>query len=152
MSDFCHQTNDVIDIGPGPLPRAWRNVSGLDKASAADLKAVGWLPVVYVNEAYDSATQVRTGPTGSNVGAVVAPGADAVTGTYTVRDKTVQELADDQRNQDLAGLRGAGKDLALVLTELIQWIVANTAMQATDFSPAVRQAYLDLRAIADRVK
>ncbi len=58
----------------------------------------------------------------------------------------------EQRVNDLSTLRSAGKDIALVLTELVDWQLANTAMQATDFTPQVRQAYLDLKAIADRVK
>ncbi len=58
----------------------------------------------------------------------------------------------EQRSADLTVLRTAGKSLALVLTELVDWQLANTAMKATDFTPQVRQAYLDLKAIADRVK
>lgn len=58
----------------------------------------------------------------------------------------------EQRTADLEVLRQAGKDLALVLTELVDWTLANTAMQASDFTPQVKQAYLDLKAITDRVK
>lgn len=58
----------------------------------------------------------------------------------------------EQRITDTAQLREAGKDIALVLTELVDWLLANTAMQATDFTPKVKQAYLNLKAIADRVK
>lgn len=58
----------------------------------------------------------------------------------------------EQRADDLRVLREAGKDLALVLTELVDWTLANTAMQASDFTLNVKQAYLDLKAIADRVK
>jgi len=85
--NYCHQTNDVIDITPRKLPRAWLNISGLDKATVAELKSWGWLPVVYVNETYDPATQVRTGPTGCNVGDAVPAGADEVTGAYALLDK-----------------------------------------------------------------
>jgi hypothetical protein len=63
-------------------------------------------------------------------------------------DRTDQE----QRQADLGVLREAGKDMALVLTELVSWLIANTAMQANDFTPQVKQAYLNLKAIADRVK
>ncbi len=90
--DYCHVINSAIDEGPKPLPKAWRNVSGLNKATAAHLKTLGWLPVVYVNETYDPATQIRTGPVGCNIGDAVAQGADDVTGTYTVRAKTQTEL------------------------------------------------------------
>ena len=87
MTVFCHQTGDVIGEGPKPLPKSWRNISGLDKATPAHLKTLGWLPVVYVDETYDSATQVRTGPTGCNVGDAVPAGADEVTGAYALLDK-----------------------------------------------------------------
>lgn len=96
MTFYCHQTNDIVDIVPRSLPRAWRNISGLDKASASELKLWGWLPVVYVNETYDSATQIRTGPVGCNIGDAVPQGADEVPYTYTVRDKTAQELEDEK--------------------------------------------------------
>jgi len=101
MTPYIHQTNDVIDAQHSALPRAWRNVSGLDKATAAELKAMGWLPVTYVNEAFDPATQIRTGPAGVDVGDAVPSGADGVTGTFTVRDKTAQEL-DDEKDAEAA--------------------------------------------------
>lgn len=146
MTLYAHiNAAGAIDEGPQELPVSWRNVSGLDRSTIARLKAMGWLPVVYVNKAHDPATQVRIGP-------VLSVGADQVTGTYTVRDKTAQELADDRRAADTATLREAGKDMALVLTELIDWMFVNTAVKATDFTPAVRQAYLGLKAVADRVK
>ena len=147
-----HVENDIIDVGPRPLPRSWRNISGLDRSSDVELKAVGWLPVVYVNETYNSATQIRTGPTGCNVGDAVPVGADEVTGTYTVRAKTAQELDADRRSKDLSDLRNAILDLAIVQTELIDYLLANTAMQPSNFTRDTKQRYLDIKAIADRVK
>ena len=58
----------------------------------------------------------------------------------------------EQRQIDTVKLVTAGKDVALVLVELVDWLLANTAMQAADFTPGVRQAYQDLKVIADRVK
>jgi len=58
----------------------------------------------------------------------------------------------EQAKVDLSALRGAGRDIAVVLTELIDYLLANTAMVADDFTPNVKQAYLDLKVIADRVK
>lgn len=149
---YVHLTNNIIDIAPRLLSGSWRHVSNIDRRTPTELKALGWLPVVYVNEAYDPASQIRTGPTGCNIGDAVPAGADDVTGTYTVRAKTQQELDDDQRNQDLAALRDAVVDMAIVQTEFIDWTLANTAMQATDFEPDTKQRYLDIKAIADRVK
>lgn len=96
MSNYCHVTNGIIDEVPKTLPRSWRNVSGLDKATTAHRKALGWLPVIYVNEIYDPVTQVRAGPVGCNIGDAVLVEADDVTGTYTVRAKTQTELDDEQ--------------------------------------------------------
>ena len=58
----------------------------------------------------------------------------------------------EQRQIDTVKLVAAGKDVALVLVELIDWLLANTTMQSTAFTSEVRQAYLDLKNIADRVK
>ena len=144
MTQYCHIENNVIDEGPKPIPTAWRNISGLHYLDVAKLKALGWLPVRYVNEAHDPAVQVRTGP-------VYAIETDEVVATYTVRDKTAQELADDQRTQDVAELRDAGKDAVLLLIELIDWEIANNALNPASFSAPVRQAYQRLKPIADRL-
>ena len=86
MSEYCHIENNVIDEGPKTLPTSWRNISGLHHQNAAELKKLGWLPVRRVGfESFDSAVQVRTGP-------AYAIEPDEVVATYTVRDKTAQEL------------------------------------------------------------
>ena len=74
---------------------------------------------------------------------------DSVVGAWVDNPDRATE---EQQSADLAVLRSAGKNLALVLTELVDWQLANTTMQASDFTPQVRQAYLDLKDIADRVK
>ncbi len=145
MVQYVHVEDGAIDDGPRELPRAWRNTSGLDLADTETLKELGWLPVAPVGDTFDPATQVRTGP-------VLVIGDDEVTATYEVRDKTAQELAAEQRAVDSSKLREAGKDVAVVLTELVDYLIANTAMQASNFTPSVRQAYQDLKVIADRVK
>lgn len=63
-------------------------------------------------------------------------------------DRATQE----QLATDLAVLRVAGKDIAVVLTEIADWLLANTAMTADDFTPTVKRSYLDLKAVANRVK
>ncbi len=63
-------------------------------------------------------------------------------------DRTQQE----QHTADRQTMARAGEELTLVLTELVDFQLENTAMQASDFTPKVRQAYLNLKAIADRVK
>ena len=72
--------------------------------------------------------------------------------THDTWEAEYQAAGVEQRAQDVAALRAAGKDAVLVLVELIEWQLANTAMQASDFTPQVKQAYQDLKVIADRVK
>jgi len=78
--------------------------------------------------------------------------ATKVRSTYSVRAKTAQELAEEQRDDDLRVLRDGGKDLALVVTELVAKLIEKGVIAAGDFTPGVRQTYQDVKAIADRVK
>lgn len=73
-------------------------------------------------------------------------------GSYTITNLTQQQIDDLAFNKDVSQLQSAGKDMAVVLVELIDYLLANTAMTATDFTPNVRQAYQGIKAIADRVK
>ncbi len=93
---YIHHTANIIDISPRNLPRAYGNTSGLEHASVAELKALGWLPVVLTDPAFDSATQVRTGPVGGQLGDLVPVNADNVAVEFTVRNKTAQELEDEK--------------------------------------------------------
>jgi len=43
--NYCLVENNAIVDGPRGLPRAWRNVSGLNWLDNDDLRALGWLPV-----------------------------------------------------------------------------------------------------------
>ncbi len=90
----------------------------------------------------------KRGPTDE----IVDVGAQTVTVTHTAIDMTAQEIADRDLANDIGELRSGGKDIALVLIELIDYLLANTNMSATDFTPDVRQAYQDIKVIADRVK
>lgn len=89
MTDYCHVTDGVVDEGPRSLPTSWKNVSGLDRGSPGTLKALGWLPVTYVNADYDPDTQVRSGP-------ILNVSNNSVTATFNVRDKTPSELDDEK--------------------------------------------------------
>ncbi len=43
--NYCLVENNVIADGPRALPRAWRNISGLDMLDNDSLRKLGWLPV-----------------------------------------------------------------------------------------------------------
>lgn len=53
---------------------------------------------------------------------------------------------------DTMKLRDGGEKIAFVLVELVDKLIAKGAIAATDFTPAVRQVYQDVKTIADRVK
>lgn len=76
----------------------------------------------------------------------------AVLGGMKKAAMTQQEIDDWQENLDLGVLKEAGRDLAVVLIELVDQLIAQATIQVTDFTPAVKQNYLDIKAIADRVK
>lgn len=112
-----------------------------------DKRAV-WLPVTDpAAPDHDPATQVVE--RALSIPDLSAPDAETVvTVAYAVRAKTAQELARDG-NRALVAL---GADAAVVLTELAQVLVDKGVIAVSDFPPAVRQRFQDIKAIADRVK
>jgi hypothetical protein len=153
MTDYIHQTGGVVDsVRHGRASLRHPKMSIIAKTTDAELKTVGFLPVVYVNEAYDDATQIRTGPAGCGIGDPVPPNADAVTGTYTVRDKTEEELAADQQAVDITDIKSSVDKIAFIVTEDISRRIKQGITVPTDFSPAVRQIFQDLKVIVDRAK
>tara|TARA_Y100001951_G_C11204647_1_gene219215 strand:+ start:317 stop:760 length:444 start_codon:yes stop_codon:yes gene_type:complete len=61
MSNYVHITDGVIDEGPGGLPKAWKNVSGLNLNTDVELKDKGWLPVEEIVPPYDNILAYRVG-------------------------------------------------------------------------------------------
>jgi hypothetical protein len=90
MTDYIHQTDNVIDVAPGPLPASWRNVSGLELLSDEDLKVAGWLPVVDDAPSFDPDLQYLVHVLGAMVGDDVPVGADSVTRYYEVRNRPAE--------------------------------------------------------------
>ena len=119
-----------------------RNFDGTPPILAANKGE--WLPRIIIDPAFDPATQNRT--------RTITINASNVTYEWIVTAKSQAELDAIVDNADIAVLQSAGKDLALVVVELVDYLLANTAMTATDFTVDVRQAYLDLKVIADRLK
>ena len=128
MSEYCHIENNIIDEGPKTLPTSWRNISGLHHQDAAELKKLGWLPVRRVGcESFDSAVQVRTGPE-------YAIEADEVVATYTVRDKTDQEIDDEKTAAMLAEL---GRTFIKALVKWMAPLLGKTVTEARDEIKAI---------------
>lgn len=58
--NYVYVENNVVKEGPMTLPRSWRNISGLNYMTDAELLAVGWKPYRIdegqVNEVYTGST------------------------------------------------------------------------------------------------
>jgi len=82
---YCYVEQGQIIEGPGRLPKSWRNIGALDKASPEQLLELGWLPFIDVKPEYNKDTQYITGSR------VIT--ADAVTMNNTVNDYSAEEIA-----------------------------------------------------------
>lgn len=56
---YCYIQDGLLKEGPKQLPKSWRNVSGLNLGTQAELKEKGWLPAVIVQPTFDVATHKR---------------------------------------------------------------------------------------------
>jgi|TARA_R110000803_G_scaffold50753_2_gene105166 hypothetical protein len=81
--NYCLVEDGVITEGPRGLPKSWRNVSGLNLASDAELKEKGWLPY--------SDTLVTTGEYEVKLATTFVISADGVAGTENKRTMTTAE-------------------------------------------------------------
>jgi hypothetical protein len=79
---YAYVENGKIIEGPKSLPTAWRNISGLNNLSDADLKALGWLPWRFV----ETQGEVITG-------SVIDIRENEIVETQTRRNKTDEEIA-----------------------------------------------------------
>lgn len=82
MIRYAYVEAGAVVEGPMALPVNWRNVSGLDRLGAAELRALGWLPWRLV----EIQAEVLTGST-------VKVFATEVVETQTGRDRTPEEIA-----------------------------------------------------------
>lgn len=98
-------------------------------------------------EPFDPATQKRSGPV------FTVDDLLTVTATYTVTDKTAEELAAEKVQDDKGVISQMATAKAMwLLVELIDNLLAQGTISASDFSAEVKQAYLDLKAKVDSVK
>ena len=104
------------------------------------------VPVTETVPTYDPATEYLSDPVDA-----YDYDTNVATRDYTVITKTAEELTQEQLQTDINTLNNYGKDVVLVLVQLVDYLLNNTAMQATDFDPKVRDAYLDIKPIADRI-
>ena len=86
--------------GPQRLPKNWKNVSGLNLGTQAELKEKGWLPAVLIQPTFDKATHKRAARS-------VVIGADDVTFTWATEALNVSDKWENWKKtmteSDLAG-------------------------------------------------
>lgn len=63
LGNYCYVEAGNVAKGPMPLPKSWKNVSGLNLMGDADLKLIGWLPFEENDPDYNSVTHYRVTPT-----------------------------------------------------------------------------------------
>jgi len=102
-------------------------------------------PVVITNPSFDPQTEIKEGPVDNYDGTTA-------TRIFTVRPKTQQELDDDGKNKDTGYVLSATKDIGIVLTALIDTLLAQNIITAQDVEPIARQAYQNLKTRVDRIK
>jgi len=88
--NYCLVEDGKITEGPRGLPKSWRNVSGLNLATAAELKEKGWFPY--------SDTLVTTGEYEVKLDTTFVISADGVAGTENKRAMTNAEKATQDSN------------------------------------------------------
>lgn len=122
-----------------------------------------WVPVAVAPEpAYDDTNEeLERGETVTLGGVTVAPDGSvddanaAVPPPDTVPPDGVAiawNVVAASARTDERQLTGAGRDTALVVVELIDYLAANTALRPDDFSPNVRAAHHRLKTRVDRIK
>jgi len=146
---FAYIENDVILYILPQIPPTWTTPDGtfidnFDQLSDAELAALGWHTVVIIDPPYDPDTQVKEGPYDEWDGVTA-------TRTYVVRDMTPEELAATQSSLDDYLLIRSSKNIALIVLALVGRLLQDGVIEATDFTQAERDAYLDLKAIRDRI-
>ena len=81
---YCIVEGGVLKEGPLNLPLNWKNVSGLNLASTAELKEKGWLPAVIVEPTFDKTTHKKGERS-------VSIGTDDVTVTWSTVELTASD-------------------------------------------------------------
>ena len=90
--DYCLVESGQLMQGPMRLPKSWRNVSGLNLGTPAELKEKGWLPAVLIQPTFDKATHKRATRS-------VSIGADDVTFTWATEALNVYDKWENWKSE-----------------------------------------------------
>jgi len=102
--------------------------------------------VIKTVPAFDSETEYLSLPVDSYDYA-----SNSATRVYTKLTKTQEQLDAEQVASDIELLQDYGKDTILVLVQLVSKLLDDAVIASTDFDPAVKDAYLEIKEIADRI-
>ena len=146
---YAHIVGYQIDTVARKLPTSIRlddgtTISNFHIIGDEEAKLYGWHKMVIVDPDYDPETQIKEGPIDSWDGTTA-------TRAYTVRDLTQTELDEKQERTDVAEVSNAVVLIGKLTIQLIDKLLTNNVIQATDFTPNVRQDYQNLKSVIDRI-
>ena len=132
--DYCLVESGQLMQGPQRLPKNWKNVSGLNLSSTAELKEKGWLPAVIVEPEFNKATHRKAARS-------VSIGTDDVTFTWATTGLTIH----DNWNNWLTDMSTSDKeDMSREMEDLIEGqhsgTVTNEKLQAKYDAKKVKRA------------
>lgn len=120
--------------GPMRLPKSWRNVSGLNLASTAELKEKGWLPAVIVEPEYNKATHKKTARS-------VSIGTDDVTFTYATEALNVYDSWENwKRDMSTSDKEDMSREMEDLIEGQHSGSVTNEKLQAKYDAKKVKRA------------
>lgn len=118
MANWVYIESGAIKEYHDKLPRSWRNVSGLDKASSSLLRSLGWFPVNKVNVVVDEENFKTDGYEYTIKANSVEEKVKVVALTKKEKDDKAKKK-DEENLSQLAGLRFE-RDRLLGLTDWTQ--------------------------------
>ena len=138
-TNYCHVVDGEIKEGPRGLPKSWKNVSGLNLSTDAELKALGWLPVDHIQNE-PGADQVSDGRTTEVM-------ITKVKITEKVRDMTAQEITD----RTASALQGIRQERDSKIADCDWTILPDSPLsqESQDAWTAYRQELRDFPSVVD---
>ena len=122
---YCLIEESSITDGPRDLPKAWKNISGLNLLSDERLKTLGWLPYINTKPSFDADTEYLS--------STKVIGEDAVTETYTVNDYTEAEMATRIADAKVArNIAIRAEAQGIITADYPLWFQSNVALGVYD--------------------
>lgn len=131
---YCLVENGAVVEGPRDLPVSWKNISGLNRASASELLDFGWYPVEGEEPAVDETTQ--------KIGARrFVIGVDKVTLEWDIDLKTAQDKWENwKRDMSTSDEEDMSREMEDLIEGQHSGSVTNEKLQAKYDAKKVKRA------------